>query len=83
MIGALALRRRDLIAAFGVLAVGYLVPLLLLANTNNFRYTFPVTIVAFAIVVAACAAFGRALTGNVRARLRWFKEMRASPPTRD
>jgi hypothetical protein len=83
MVGALALRRRDLVAAFGVLAVGYLVPLLLLANTNNFRYTFPVTIVAFAIVVAACATLARALTGSARARLRRFKDLRASPPTHE
>ena len=52
LVAALLLRRRGLVAAFVALAVGYLGPLLLLAGTNNFRYTFPVSVVGFGIVVA-------------------------------
>lgn len=59
LIAASLLRRRGLVAAFVALAVGYLGPLLLLAGTNNFRYTFPVSIVAFGIVTAGCCVLVR------------------------
>jgi hypothetical protein len=53
------LRRRGLVASFALLAVGYLGPLLLLVGTNNFRYTFPVTIVGMGIIAAGCCVFAR------------------------
>lgn len=65
LVAALLLRRRGLVAAFVVLAVGYLGPLLLLAGTNNFRYTFPVTIVGFGIVIAGCCVLARYTAGRV------------------
>lgn len=67
-IAALLLRQRALVMAFVVLAVGYLGPLLLLAGTNNFRYTFPVTIVAMAILAAACCVWVRFVVMRVRTR---------------
>lgn len=66
---ALLLRRRGLAIAFVALAVGYLGPLLLLAATNNFRYSFPVTIVGYCIVVAGCCVLAR--SGFARIRARW------------
>ena len=59
LIAACLLRRRALIVAFVLLAIGYLGPLLLLVGTNNFRYTFPVTIVGMGIVVGAGCVLAR------------------------
>ncbi len=59
LIAACLLRHRALIAAFVLLAIGYLGPLLLLVGTNNFRYTFPVTIVGMGIIVGACCVLVR------------------------
>lgn len=59
LIAALLLRRRGLTASFVALGVGYLGPLLLLAATNNFRYTFPVTVVAFGIAFSGCCVLVR------------------------
>lgn len=59
LIAGWLLRRRGLVAGFLLLAIGYLGPLLLLAGTNNFRYTFPVTAVAAAVIVAACCVYAR------------------------
>lgn len=59
LVAACLLRRRTLIGAFVLLAIGYLGPLLLLVGTNNFRYTFPVTIVGMGILAAACCVLAR------------------------
>lgn len=59
LIAACLLRRRALIVAFLLLAFGYLGPLLLLVGTNNFRYTFPVTIVGMGIFAGACCVLVR------------------------
>jgi hypothetical protein len=61
LIAACLLRHRKLVVAFILLAIGYLGPLLLLVGTNNFRYTFPVTIVGMGIFAAACCVLGRFL----------------------
>lgn len=71
LITALLLRRRSLVAAFVALAVGYLGPLLLLAGTNNFRYTFPVSIVAFGIAVAGCCMLVRHAADRVKQARRF------------
>lgn len=65
---ALLLRRRGLAVAFVAMAVGYLGPLLLLVATNNFRYTFPVTIVAYCIIVAGCCVLARRVLARTWAR---------------
>jgi hypothetical protein len=59
LIAACLLRRRALIVAFILLAIGYLGPLLLLVGTNNFRYTLPVTIVGMGIFAGACCVLIR------------------------
>jgi hypothetical protein len=59
LIAACLLRRRALIVAFVLLAIGYLGPLLLLVGTNNFRYTLPVTIVGMGILAGACCVLVR------------------------
>jgi len=59
LIAACLLRRRKLTIAFILLAIGYLGPLLLLVGTNNFRYTFPVTIVGMGILAGACCVLVR------------------------
>ena len=59
LIAACLLRRRALVVAFILLAIGYLGPLLLLVGTNNFRYTLPVTIVGMGIFAGACCVLIR------------------------
>jgi len=59
LLAACLLRRRALVVAFILLAIGYLGPLLLLVGTNNFRYTFPVTIVGMGIIAGACCVLIR------------------------
>ena len=59
LFAACLLRRRTLVVAFILLAIGYLGPLLLLVGTNNFRYTLPVTIVGMGIVAGACCVLIR------------------------
>jgi hypothetical protein len=70
LMAACLLRRRTLIAAFSLLAIGYLGPLLLLVGTNNFRYTFPVTIVGMGILAAACCVMIRFVLGRFLSRKR-------------
>lgn len=68
LLAACLLRRRTLIAAFILLSVGYLGPLLLLVGTNNFRYTFPVTIVGMGILAGACCVVIRFVVRRFLAR---------------
>jgi len=64
-----------LVAAFILLAVGYLGPLLLLVGTNNFRYTFPVTIVGMGILAGACCVMVRFI---VRRFVSWTRRRRSA-----
>lgn len=66
---AVLLRRRGLTLGFVALAVAYLGPLLLLVGTNNFRYTFPVTAVAAAVIVAACCVYARYVAAGLA---KWY-----------
>lgn len=59
LIAALLLKRRGLPLSFAALMVGYLGPLLLLAGTNNFRYTFPVTVVGMGLMLGAACVLAR------------------------
>lgn len=59
LVAALLLKRRGLALSFVALMVGYLGPLLLLASTNNFRYTFPVAIVGMGLMLAAACVLAR------------------------
>ena len=70
LVAACLLRRRALVAAFILLAVGYLGPLLLLVGTNNFRYTFPVTIVGMGILAGACCVMIRFVVRRFLLRTR-------------
>lgn len=60
--------RARLVAGYVALSVGYAVPILLLASDTNFRYLFPITIVAMAIMAAACCVLARKILTGVHAR---------------
>lgn len=70
LLAAVLLRRRGLLLALLAVSIGYLGPLLLLAGTNNFRYTFPVTIVATVIVGAGVCVLLRTVVRGASRRLR-------------
>ena len=78
LLAACLLRRRTLIAAFILLSVGYLGPLLLLVGTNNFRYTFPVTIVGMGILAGACCVVIRFVVRRFLARRHRHSVARAA-----
>lgn len=78
LLAACLLRRRTLIAAFILLSVGYLGPLLLLVGTNNFRYTFPVTIVGMGILAGACCVMIRFVVRRFLARRHRHSAARAA-----
>lgn len=63
---AFAVQRFRIVLALSALAIGYLGPLVLLAGTNNFRYTLPVSIVAMTIIAGSCCV----LLDRVQAGLR-------------
>ena len=78
LVAACLLRRRTLIGAFILLAVGYLGPLLLLVGTNNFRYTFPVTIVGMGILAGACCVMIRFVVRRLLSRTQRHSAARAA-----
>jgi len=83
LIAACLLRRRALVVAFIALAIGYLGPLLLLVGADNFRYTFPVTIVGMGITAGACCVLIRfvsvRLLPRTMRRLPWRQTSESKP----
>jgi hypothetical protein len=60
------------------LVVGYLGPLLLLVGTNNFRYTFPVTIVGMGILAGVGCVVIRFVVRRLLSRTHRHSAARAT-----
>lgn len=84
LVASVCLWRSRLVVAYVVLVVGYTVPILLLASDANFRYLFPVTITAMAILAACCCVVARAILtrSGIRGVVRRPDALMAAPNDR-